>query len=351
MAYLQGALHADELPGVLMLDHLAGRLDVLDAEGSIPGEIVLLPYANPIGFDQSLGNNLIGRFRFADGGGNFNRAWPDLAPAAAERVRGKLGDDPVTNTALVREALRQAADELPISTEREAHQKALISRSIGADLVFDLHCDWRATLHLYANRDHADEMATLGADMGIPVMLIDDQTDALTFDSANGLPWQRLRDILGVEPASLPSACFAATIELRGQMDVTDELAAADAENLLRYLMRTGVVAGDPGPLPQPLGEPTSLAAMLPLTAPAAGIVVWQKALGEQVEIGDRVAEIVEVGDGAVPAPRHPVIAEQSGILFSIHHEPLHRPGDRIGKIAGRDPILRRPGQKALSNR
>jgi len=350
-AYLHAALHADELPGVLMLDHLAARLDALDAAGAIRGEIVLLPYANPIGFDQSLGDNLIGRYRFADGGGNFNRAWPDLAPAAAESLAGKLGDDSAANAALARAALKQAADDLPQATELEAHQKALISRSIDADLVFDVHCDWRATLHLYASREHVEEMAALGAEMGVPVMLIDDEIDALPFDGANSLPWRRLRDLLGVGPGILPPSCFAVTIELRGQADVNDELAAADAENLLRYLMRKGIVSGDPGPLPQPVGEPTALDAMFVLTAPAAGIVVWLKDLGERVEIGDTVAEIVEVGAGAVPAPRHQVIAKQGGILFSMHHEPLHRPGDRLGKIAGRDLVVRPPGQKALSNR
>jgi len=349
--YLHAALHADELPGVLTLDHLAVRLDALDAEGAIRGEIVLLPYANPIGFDQSMGDNLIGRYRFADGGGNFNRTWPDLAPAAAERIADKLGDDAAANVALVRDALLAAAEELPEATEREAHQKALISRSIDADMVFDVHCDWRATLHLFASRDHVDAMAALGADMGVPVMLIDDEIDDLPFDGANSFPWRELRDILGVGTDVLPPSCFAVTIELRGQLDVTDELAARDADNMVRYMMRRGVIAGEPGPVPEPVGEPTPLDAIYSLDAPTAGVLVWHRELGDRVEAGESVAEIVEVGDGAVPAPRHPVITRQSGLLFSMHHEPLHRPGERIGKVAGRDPIKRRPGEKLLSNR
>jgi predicted deacylase len=42
-AYFHAALHADEWPGLLTLNHLIGLLDAADAEGRIAGEIVLLP--------------------------------------------------------------------------------------------------------------------------------------------------------------------------------------------------------------------------------------------------------------------------------------------------------------------
>lgn len=350
-AYFQAALHADELPGVLMLDHLAQLLDEADARGEIRGEIVLLPYANPIGFDQSVGDNLIGRYRFADGGGNFNRDWPNLTPMAADALAGRIANDPATNVRLVREALLGAVAGLPAATEREAHQKALLSHSVDADLVFDVHCDWRATLHIYASREHEDELAVLGREIGASVMLLDDELGARPFDGANGFPWQELRGAFGIGPELLPPSCFAMTVELRGQADVTDAYAAGDAEAVLRYLMRRGVLAGDPGDLPAPAGRPTPLDATYALTAPAAGIVVWHAALGDTVTAGDTVAELVEFGAGAVPAPRHPVVTRQSGILFSMHHEPLQRPGERIGKVAGSDPIERRPGEQLLSNR
>ena len=51
-ATLQAALHADEVPGLLVAHHLRERLSALEAEGRIRGEVVLVPVANPIGLTQ-----------------------------------------------------------------------------------------------------------------------------------------------------------------------------------------------------------------------------------------------------------------------------------------------------------
>lgn len=348
--YLHGALHADELPGVLMLDHLAQLLDEADAAGDIVGEIVMLPYANPIGFDQSVSDNLLGRYRLADGGGNFNRDWPNLTPGALDRLGGDVANDPATNVERVRAALLDTVAALPELTEKEAHHKALLSRSIDADMVFDVHCDWRATLHLYASKDYRDDLAALGQDMEVPVMLLDDEIDARPFDGANSFPWLEIRTALGLDETRLPPSCFAVTIELRGQHDTIDAYAATDAANILRYMRRKGVLSGDPGEAPAPIGEPMPLEGAYSLKVPAAGILVWKASLGDQVKKGDVVAELVEVGNGAVPSPRHPIVSGQDGILFSMHYDPLQRPGERIGKVAGKEPVTA-PGEQLLSNR
>lgn len=117
-AYFHAALHADEWPGLLTLNHLIGLLDAADAEGRIAGEIVLLPYANPIGLSQHHHGYNTGRYA-SDGGGNFNRHWPDLTDAAMEKLDGKLGNDPAANDELVRAALKAVAGDLPRRTELE----------------------------------------------------------------------------------------------------------------------------------------------------------------------------------------------------------------------------------------
>ncbi len=347
--YLHAALHADEWPGLLTLDHLGRELDRLDAEGRIAGEIVALPYANPIGLDQSVNERVLGRFSLSDGLGNFNRAWPDLAPDIADAIRDKTGDDAATNVALMRDALRDAVAALPDDTEQQAHRKALLGLSVDADMVLDLHCDWRATLHLYANRDHLETVVELGRDMAVPVVLVEDDVDELPFDDANAAPWRRVRERLELDREQLPSACFAVTVELRGQGDVRDDLAAADAANLLRFLIRRGAVQGDAGPLPPEINPPFPLDRTEPLQAPAAGLVVWHFDVGDRIAAGDTVAELVDLA--APDTPRLPVVARQSGILFSAHVDALQRPGARIGKIAGHDPFERPAGSSALSNR
>lgn len=71
-AYFQAALHADELPGVITLHHLEVLLKEADAKGEITGDIVVVPFANPIGFTQYVDMKPLGRFEMRSGQ-NFNR--------------------------------------------------------------------------------------------------------------------------------------------------------------------------------------------------------------------------------------------------------------------------------------
>ena len=118
-AYFQAAIHADEIPGLLVAQHLLRGLEQARADGRILGEVVVVPAANPIGLSQHLNGRLLGRFDF-ESTGNFNRAFPDLAVVALERARGRLGPDPTANVALVRETLRAALTEQRAARETVA---------------------------------------------------------------------------------------------------------------------------------------------------------------------------------------------------------------------------------------
>jgi len=53
-AYVQAALHADEIPGLLVQHKLVRKLLAAERDLMITGEIVVVPVANPIGSDQHL---------------------------------------------------------------------------------------------------------------------------------------------------------------------------------------------------------------------------------------------------------------------------------------------------------
>ena len=91
-AYLQAAIHANELPGAMALHHLMPMLVAADKAGRIKGEIIVVPTINPIGQSQLVGNIHLGRYDFL-GRENFNRNWLDLADPVAERVGAKLGGE------------------------------------------------------------------------------------------------------------------------------------------------------------------------------------------------------------------------------------------------------------------
>jgi predicted deacylase len=81
--------------------------------------------------------------------------------------------------------------------------------------------------------------------------------------------------------------------------------------------------------------EPTPLAGTEALTAPIAGLIVYLRQLGERIETGDIVAEIIDPATGRCA----PVKAKTSGILFARAGDRVAQAGKKIGKIAGKTPF------------
>jgi predicted deacylase len=163
--YIQGALHADEVPAILVTQQLSQRLTQLEQEGAIVGEVVLVPFANPIGLAQhSLGQHQ-GRFDFRDGL-NFNRGHADLVPAVVDALRDSLTPDATVNTRLIRSALKAAADVLPASSTTQDLKNQLLRLAVDADIVLDLHCDTDAVMHVYALTPQAATAEVAGCHLG-----------------------------------------------------------------------------------------------------------------------------------------------------------------------------------------
>ncbi len=342
--YIQAALHADEHPGLLVAQHLIALLDRAAADGRVRGEIVVVPVANPIGLSQHLNGHQPGRYDF-ETGGNFNRDFPDLAPELIERLRGRLGSERAANRERVRTVLRELATALVPEREADDLKIRLLGLAIDADIVLDLHCDFAALMHLYASRHHRELAEALGRELGAAVLMLEEEAGGRPFDESCAGPWWKLAAALGPETA-LDAACFAATVELRGQADVDDALAADDAERLLRFLARQGALAGEP----EPAGHATMLTVPLEgvdvVRAPRAGIVAYRKRLGDRVERGEIVAEIVDLEAADPVHGRTPVVSRASGLLFTSADRKLARPGQQLCKVAGREPLeYRKPGK------
>ena len=345
-AYLQAALHADEWPGLLVLHHMLGLLVRADAEGRIAGEIVVVPYANPVGLAQQIGGAHAGRYAL-DGSGNFNRSWTDLAESAASLLQGKLSGDEEADVEAVRSALREAAGAVVRGTEVEALRATLLGLSIDADIVLDLHCDNEACLHLYGSFEHEELLKQLADDLAVPVILVETDPGGDPFDHACAAPWRRLR-VLMDDAGHLPPACFATTVELRGQRDVSDAMAAADAAGLVRFLTRRGVLTGDAGAAPGRPGEPTPLEAVDVVRTPVGGVIMFRAGLGDVVSEGQVVAEVVDPSDPDPIRARVPITSGTEGVLFAHRLNRLVQPGERVCKVAGRDPLSHRKAGKLL---
>lgn len=335
--YIQAALHADEVPGMLVAQFLRTELLALEAAGKLRGEIILVPAANPIGLAQAVHGSPFGRFDLSTGT-NFNRAYKHVAAELKASLAGLLGTDARANVALVREHARNAVAAWPPRTDAEALKRLLLGMAIDADIVLDLHCDNEAVVHIYTGTPLADKVAPLSAIMQAHAVLLALEAGEEPFDEACSRLWWDLASHFGPD-TPLPPACLSTTIELRGEMDVDYAQARQDAAALLQYLTHAGVIEGERLPLPQPLCQPTPLEGVEPIEAPHAGVLVFLKELGCKVEVGDAVADLIDPVSGSTTTLR----AGVPGVLFArTAHRHLLR-GMNVCKIAG--PVAFRAGK------
>ena len=336
-AYLHAGIHADEIPGMLVLDHLIARLIEADEAGAVSGEIVIVPFANPIGLGQRFRGDLLGRYEFR-AGGNFNRGFPHLDEKIGDRVEGGLTADAAHNIALIRAAFMAEVEACPANNELQQWRRELMRLAGDADYVFDLHCDSEAVLYLYIGEQHWPGAADFSAQMESRVTLLADDSGGDSFDEAFSRPWASLAKRFGAE-TPIPPSCLSATIELRGTADVADDYAVKDAGNLYCFFQRRGLIAGDPGPLPEALCEATPLVGVDYVVAPSAGLIAFCKAPGDRIAAGETVAELIDPAAEDPKAVRAPLKSKTDGVMFSRHTMKFAIPGERICSIAGPEPL------------
>ncbi len=335
-AYVQASLHAEELPGMLAAHHLRGLLEAAEQQGRLIGEVVLVPVANPIGLAQRVDHKSMGRFEL-DSSENFNRHYPNLADAVFDKVRGALGSDGAANVDLVRLAMQSHLRAWQPATALHGMRKVLLGLACDADLVLDLHCDCEAVLHIYSEDACWPQIEPLARLLQARAALLASNSGASSFDEClSGVWWQlaqKLSAALGQAAAGvpIPQACASATVELRGEAEVTHLLAARDAQAIFGFLQHAGVLAGAPPELPQPCCAATPLAGSQTVKATSAGIVVFRAEVGSVVAVGDPVAELVDPVAGTVTV----VCAEVAGVVYARTYDRYALPGDDLANIAG----------------
>lgn len=304
-AYLQAALHAGELPGVVAIDALMPMLAKAEAEGRIKGDITLIPQANPVGRAQYHFGEHQGRFHLGTRN-NFNRGFPLLAAPDT-----KLLPDTTLGTADQRLKTR------------------LLQLSIGHDIVLDLHCDDEGLAYLYVHTSLWPDMADCAAAMGVDAVILWDEDSDGTFEGASIMPYQNV-------PADVArfDRRVATTVEYRGILDVDGALADSDAEGLYRLLVARGVIADTALPSPGPFtGTVAPLENIDMMPAPRAGALLYDVKPGDRVTKGARLATIVHApgeADG-----RTEVFAPQAGIILTRRSRRIIRAGEDLLKLVG----------------
>ena len=327
--YLQAGLHADEMPGVLVLQHLMTLLDEAERYGGVMGEVLVVPAANPIGLSQWTHQRPQGR-QDAETLQNFNRAYPELSLLIGDDLEGKLTVSEAENMRLIRRAFRAGLARMTPRSDVQEQQIALLNWSCDADYVLDLHCDHFAVMHLYASTARPEITALLCRSVGAKLALIQDLSGGNAFDEAHTVPWKQLRARYG-DRFPIPAGCFSSTLEYRGQFDVEDRLAVQDAGNLMTFLAAIGIVRGwnekpeYPDALHRPLGGAADV------FAPQGGVVSWLAHPGDTVAAGQTLAHVTD------PVSRRclSVTAPEAGLLFRTELWRSCLRGQSLAHVAG----------------
>lgn len=334
--YIQAGLHADEAPGYLVACRLLQMIEEAAAAGQILEHIVIVPVANPIGLAQWGTDTVQGRFDNSDHI-NFNRRYPDLTGEIADQLTGQLGDDAATNVALIRKTAGEILRAKEPASETEALKQLLLSLSIDADIVLDLHCDHEALVHVYMGTPLWEAHSDLSAQMGAGATLLADDSGDTPFDEANSKIWWELAETFPDKP--IPSACLAATIELRGVADTEISHTEQDALNLFHFLQRRRVIGGEPPPLPDSTNTATPLEGVDYVRSPGAGILSFCKEPGDVIQKGDVIAEVTSPMGYQAGHRKYSIASVTDGVLFARCADRFARPGKIIAKVAGATPL------------
>jgi predicted deacylase len=331
--YIQGSLHADELPGMLVAHCLRKELAALESSGELLSEIVVVPVSNPLGLSQMLLHTPIGRFDFGLGE-NFNRHYPDLFEAVKARITGLLGADEQANTRVIREAIRAELSLVPAATELASLRKTLLSLAFDADIVLDLHCDSEAVMHLYTLTPLWPRVEPLARLLQAKATLLATESGDSPFDEACSQIWWRLQQSFGTEtPIAL--GCASVTVELRGTRDINLELARSDAQQIIEFLRLEGHVRGAAAALPPLAADATPLAGSATLAAPISGVLAFIKNPGDLVSAQDVVAQVIDPISGQTAD----IVSHTSGVMYAREARSFVTSGTNICKVAGRVPF------------
>ena len=309
--YIQASLHADELPGMLVAWHLKSRLGELEQQGRLQREIILVPVANPVGLEQVLLDAPLGRFELQSGE-NFNRNFVDLSDSIGDQIEEHLTEDPAHN--------------LPLQAQRLILQRL----ACDADMVLDLHCDFEAVEHLYTTPDAWPQIEPLARYLGAQASLLATDSGGQSFDECFSLVWWQLQQRFG-KRFPIPLGCCSVTVELRGQADVSHDLASKDCQAILDFLTHAGVIEGASPALPALRCPATPLAAVEPVITPLGGLLVYHARPGQHLEAGQLIAEVIDPLSDRVTAIRN----SQPGLLYARNVRRMATAGMVIAHVAG----------------
>lgn len=344
--YLQAALHADEQPGTMALHHLLPMLRDADRASTLAARFVVFPSVNPLGLATRVQRRHIGRYDL-ETGINFNRRWPDLYHAVADRLTGRFTEDASANVALIRGAVGDWLRAQQPVTAAQRLRRLIMLAAHDADIMLDLHCDDESLKHIFTSPDLMPGLQDLADRMQVAATLTAEDSGGGSFDEV--LP-NLFRKAQRANPdVPIPMAAETATLEYRGQADTHDHFGKEDAQGLFDFFAGRGLIAAKTTPA-RPAPGPTPFEATEVLRADRPGLLAYRVALGDQVKKGDIVADIIAMDGPEAFLARTPLRAGTDGLILSRATAKYAVTGSSVAKIVGTEVLPSRAGGYLLED-
>ncbi len=176
----------------------------------------------------------------------------------------------------------------------------------------------------------ADQCLVVERVLGVQASLLATDSGGQSFDECFSLLWWQLQQRFG-KRFPIPAGTCSVTLELRGQADVSHDLARQDCQAILDFLTHAGVIQGHAPALPPLRWPATPLAAVEPITAAAGGLLVYHAKPGQYLEAGQLIAEVIDpLSDRVMPLRN-----SQPGLLYARSVRRMATAGMVIAHVAG----------------
>ena len=218
----------------------------------------------------------------------------------------------------------------------------MISEACDADYVFDVHCADDSLVHIFTTPQQSENMQQLANWTGAAATLLAEDSGGGSFDEVWPTVWLRLAGECPDKPLPLP--VVTCTLEYRGNFDTFDNLNRQDAQNLYGYFQEQGLIEGEPRGQKGAAPAPTDLRATEYLRAPQAGLLAYCVELGDRVEKGYRVADLIQLDGEEAFVARIPLLAGTSGQVISRQINKYVWANANISKIVGTEILESRYG-------
>ena len=205
--------------------------------------------------------------------------------------------------------------------------------------MLDLHCDSDSLTYIYTSPDVPSQ--DLSDWIGAAATLTADDSGGGSFDEV--LP-QLFRKAAAANPGKPLPLPLTATMEYRGQPDVSDEIGKDDARRLWGFLCERGLIDGDPGKRPAPAAAATPFEATEVIRVERPGLVAYRVALGDRVTKGQPVADLIALDGPEAFIARTPIVAGTDGLVLTRSARKYVERGANIMKIVGTEPLPSRTG-------